>query len=357
MRKASSTKRRVRAVVIIPREVRRRLVFSGLGFLLILTIGTIGYRVIGGPSTSLIDSFYMTFITVATIGFSEVVDLANHPLGRIFTVFVSLAGIGTMTYLVMTLTAFVVEGQINTALRRRKMEKVIERFSDHFIVCGVEGTAQHIFNELRATNRPFVVVDADRVALEKLSTTHRHLATIEGDATDNETLAAAGLARAQGLFAVTSDDNQNLVVCLTAKQVNPKARVVVSCQVLRNMDKMRKAGADAVVSPTYIGGLRMASEMIRPTVVSFLDTMMSRKEEPLRVEEVVIPASFAPRPITALNLKQYGHLLLLAVKSGGGWSYNPPRSTVVSPGEVLVIMTTPEERQQLEAAVAAAAKL
>jgi len=340
---------------LIPREVRRRLAFSGIGFLGILLIGMVGYRIVGGPHSSWVDCFYMTFITVATIGYGEVVDLTGHPIGRIFTMFVSLAGIGTMTYMIMTLTAFVVEGQINAAFRRRRMEKVIEKFRDHFIVCGVEGTAQHILNELRATNRPFVVVDPDRVMLEKMASAYQNVAFIEGDPTDNETLQTAGLLQAKGLFAVTADDNQNLVVCLTAKQINHKVRVVVSCQELRNADKMRKAGADAVVSPTYIGGLRMASEMIRPTVVSFLDTMMSRKEEPLRVEEVMVPEGFAPRPLAALELKRYGNLLLLAVKSKGNWTYNPPTATVVSPGEALVIMTTPEERVQLERALTASA--
>jgi voltage-gated potassium channel len=333
---------------LIPREIRRRLAWSGLGFITILMVGTVGYRVIGGPGTSLVDAFYMTFITVATIGYGEIVDLTNHPLGRIFTVFISLAGIGTMTYMIMTLTAFVVEGQINTAFRRRRMEKVIEKFRDHFIVCGVEGTAQHILNELRATGRPFVVVVQERAAAEKLAAAYPHVAYIEGEPTDNETLETAGLSRAQGLFAVTADDNQNLVVCLTAKQMKPRLRVVVSCQELRNADKMRKAGADAVVSPTFIGGLRMASEMIRPTVVSFLDTMMSRKEEPLRVEEVTVPDGFTARPIAELDLKQYGQLLLLAVRAHGKWTYNPPRSTVISSGETLVIMTTPEERVQLQ---------
>lgn len=342
-------------IEVIPPEIRRRLAWSGFGLVGILVLGTAVYRIIGGAGTSLIDAFYMTFITVATIGFTEVIDLTHSPVGRLFTVFISLSGIGTMTYLVMTLTAFIVEGQINTAFRRKRMERVIERFRDHFVVCGVEGTAQHILNELRATDRPFVVVDPDRAKLEKLAGTFANIAFIEGDATDNATLLTAGLPTARGLFAVTADDNQNLVICLTAKQINPKARVVVSCQELRNSDKMRKAGADAVVSPTFIGGLRMASEMIRPTVVSFLDTMMSRKEEPLRVEEVIVPEGFAPRPISALSLKAYGHLLLLALKSKGDWTYNPSQETVISPGEALVIMTTPEERVHLERALNATA--
>lgn len=340
---------------LIPREIRRRLAWSGMGLLAILLIGMLGYRLIGGPGTKLVDCFYMTFITVATIGYGEIIDLTGHPIGRIFTMLVSLAGIGTMTYMIMTLTAFVVEGQINAAFRRRRMERVIEKFHDHYVVCGVEGTAQHILNELRATNRPFVVVDPDRVKLERLTAAYPNVVYIEGDPTDNETLELTGLSHAHGLFAVTADDNQNLVICLTSKQINPKARVVVSCQELRNADKMRKAGADAVVSPTFIGGLRMASEMIRPTVVSFLDTMMSRKEEPLRVEEVIVPAGVTPRPVTELGLERFRRSLLLAVRSKTGWSYNPPHDTVVSPGEALVIMTTPDERVQIEQALAALA--
>jgi voltage-gated potassium channel len=340
-------------VELIPRDVRRKLGWSGLGLLGVLTIGTVGYRIVGGPAATLVDCFYMTFITVATIGYGEVIDLSHSPAGRLFTVFVSLAGAGVLTYLVMTLTAFIVEGQINAAFRRRRMEKVIERFREHFIVCGAEGAALTIFNELRTTNRPFVVVDPDRGQLEKMAAVYANVAFIEGDATDNETLQSAGVAQARGLFAVTADDNQNLVVCLTAKQLNPRIRVVVSCQELRNADKMRKAGADSVVSPTYIGGLRMASEMIRPTVVSFLDTMMSRKEEPLRVEEVVVPEGLAPRTVADLDLGRFRRSLLLAVKSKAGWSYNPAREAVVSPGEALVIMTTPDERQQIETALLA----
>jgi voltage-gated potassium channel len=342
-------------IELIPREIRRKLGWSGLLLLAILAVGTIGYKIIGGAQATLVDCFYMTFITVATIGYGEVIDLAGHPLGRVFTVLVSLAGIGTMTYLIMTLTAFVVEGQINAAFRRRRMEKVIERFREHFIVCGAEGAALTIFNELRTTNRPFVVVDPDRGLLERLAAVYPNVAFIEGDATDNETLQSAGVAQARGVFAVTADDNQNLVVCLTAKQLNSKVRVVVSCQEMRNADKMRKAGADSVVSPTYIGGLRMASEMIRPTVVSFLDTMMSRKEEPLRVEEVVVPQGLAPRSVADLDLARFRRSLLLAVKSKSGWAYNPSRDTVVSPGEALVIMTTPDERQQIEQALTALA--
>jgi voltage-gated potassium channel len=134
---------------------------------------------------------------------------------------------------------------------------------------------------------------------------------------------------------------------LTAKQLNPRLRVVARCNDIRNTEKMKKAGADAVVSPGAIGGLRMASEMVRPTVVSFLDTMLRDREKNLRVEELPVPEAFVGRPISALNLKRFSHALLLAVKTGENWVYNPSESCVIDKENTLVFMTTPEGRNEL----------
>jgi voltage-gated potassium channel len=157
----------------------------------------------------------------------------------------------------------------------------------------------------------------------------------------------AGIEKAKGLFAVTGDDNQNLVVSLTAKQLNPNLRVVARCNEIKNSEKMKKAGADAIVSPTAIGGLRMASEMVRPTVVSFLDIMLRDREKSLRVEELPVPDSFVGKPVSALNLKRHADALLLAVKTGEDWVYNPSENYVITAENTLVFMTTPEGREGL----------
>ncbi len=171
---------------------------------------------------------------------------------------------------------------------------------------------------------------------------------IEGDATDDNTLLKAAITKAKGLFAVTGDDNQNLVICVTAKQLNPNIRVVAECNEMRNGEKMKKAGADSVVSPNLIGGLRMASEMIRPTVVSFLDIMLRDKEKNLRIEEVSVPPSFAEKPISALDIKKYPSLLLLAVKTKDDLIYNPSDDYIIRYDNTLIFMTTPEERRRFE---------
>jgi voltage-gated potassium channel len=235
------------------------------------------------------------------------------------------------------------------------MEKRIERMASHFIVCGADGVGTHIARELRATDRPFVVVDLDREKADRLAVDGEEPAVVVGDATDNETLRRAGIDRAQGLFAVTGDDNQNMVISLSARQLNPKIRLVARCEEMRNLEKMQRAGADAAVSPTSIGGMRMASVMLRPAVVTFLDVMLRREDENLRIEELPVPAGWAGRPLAALGLERYRRLLLLAVRRGPGWTYNPPRDHVMAEGDTLVFMGAPAERVELEKALAATA--
>jgi voltage-gated potassium channel len=205
----------------------------------------------------------------------------------------------------------------------------------------------YIANELHAIKRPHVIVDVNKKNVESNLESFHDEVFIEGDATDSDTLLRAGVEKAAGLFAVTGDDNQNLVVTLTAKQLNPGLRVVARCNHIRNTEKMKKVGADAVVSPSAIGGLRMASEMVRPTAVSFLDTMLRDREKNMRVEELPVPGSFAGRPISALNLKRFSHALLLAVRTGENWIYNPSESCVIDRENTLVFMTTPEGRDEL----------
>jgi voltage-gated potassium channel len=325
----------------------RKFIWAGAILIVIILIGTVGYWFIGGRQYSFVDTLYMTVITITTIGFAEVIDLSGNVGGRIFTIFIAIAGVGTMAYIVTNITALIVEGELTESFRRRKMEKIAGNYKDHYIVCGVGAVGFYIANELHDTKRPHVIVDVNKEKIMKSLELLHDEVFIEGDATDSNTLLKAGIEKAAGLFAVTGDDNQNLVVSLTAKQLNPRLKVVARCSDMRNSVKMKKAGADAVVSPTAIGGLRMASEMLRPTVVSFLDTMLRDTEINLRVEELPVPESFVGQPISALNLKRFAHALLLAVKTREDWVYNPSENYVTTPESTLVFMTTPEGREEL----------
>ncbi|HWR98459.1 MAG TPA: potassium channel protein [Candidatus Methanoperedens sp.] len=330
-------------------KIRRKALIAGGLLAIVLGVGTATYKHIGGERATWLDSLYMVVITIATIGYGEIIDLSQSPGGRVFTMFLSFAGIGILTYIMMSLTAFVVEGELNEAFRRRKMEKRIEKLREHYIVCGADGVGSHVARELAATQRPYVVVDTDREKIERFhGGGDEGPAFIVGDATDNETLRRAGIERARGLFAVTGDDNLNMVISLSARPLNPGIRVVARCEEPRNSEKMQRAGADSAVSPTRIGGLRMASEMLRPAVVGFLDVMLRREDEQLRIEELAVPAAIVGRSLAALELQRFAKLLLLAVRHAEGWTYNPARDYVMQTGDTLVFMGSPEERVELE---------
>ena len=332
----------------LPSQMYRRLIWATAILVVIVMVGTFGYWFMTSRQYSLVDTFYMTFITIATIGFGEIVDLSDNPGGRLFTVFISIAGIGVLAYVATNVTVFLVEGELKDSFRRRRMEIKAKGARDHYIVCGLGSVGSHVVNELHATRRPHVTIDVRTSDAEKILDSFKDEIFLEGDATDNDVLLKAGIGRAKGLFAVTEDDNQNLVICLTARQLNPDLRIVARCNEPKNNEKMTRAGADAVVSPTLIGGLRIASEMIRPTVVSFLDTMLRDKEKNLRVEEVAVPASFSTKTISTMGLRKLRRVLLLAVKTEDNWIYNPPDDYIIVPASTLVFMTDVEGRDELE---------
>jgi len=313
----------------------------------VLVIGTVGYRYFGGEQYSWVDCFYMTFITIATIGFGEIVDLSNNHYGRLFTVFIGFAGIATLTYLLSTVTAFILEGDLNLAWRRKKMMRRIETLQGHYIVCGVGRVGSNVAHELNQTGRACVLIDEDMQHIEAYVLKHPDQLYLHGDATDNDLLLAAGVGRAKGVFAVAADDSKNLVISLSAKQLNPNVRVVARCHDVKNVEKTRHAGADEIVSPDFTGGLRLVSAMVRPQVVSFLDEMM-KSEDNLRMEEIAVPDTLSGKPLSVLY---HGNkdCVVLAIKHVGQWSFNPPSQHLVQGGDILMVMTTPHGRERIEA--------
>jgi voltage-gated potassium channel len=310
--------------------------------------GTIGYLIISGGKASVIDAFYMVFITVATIGYGEVIDMSNSPAGRVFTILIGFTGIGTLTYLFSAITAFVLESDINHAYRRLRMERMITAMSGHYIVCGIGRVGRYIVDELIKTERPFVVIDANEKTVEAHGERTGHQIHLTGDASDDDMLLRAGVARCRGVFAVTGDDSKNLVISLSARQINPTVRIVARVHDPRNAEKTRRAGADEIVSPDFTGGMRLASAMLRPHAVNFMD-MMLHTENNLRVEEIIVPESF--RPCLVKELGQSRDWMLVAIRSGDKWTFNPGAEALVEPGQALISIISPAGRRELEKAV------
>jgi voltage-gated potassium channel len=328
-------------------HVIRNLIFSFAALILVLLIGTVGYRILGGPHYSWLDCFYMTFITISTIGYNEVVDVTGYEYGRLFTVFIGISGIGMLGYVLSTITAFMLESDLNESWRRKKMQQRIAHLKSHYIVCGAGLVGSNVTHELTSTGRICVIVDADMEIIDRYLSSHPGQLYLLGDATNNDVLLAAGVMHARGVFAVAHDDSQNLVISLSAKQLNPALRVVARCHDLKNAEKTRRAGADEIVSPDYTGGLRIVSAMVRPHVVSFLDDML-KSDDSVRMEEIIVPIGLSDKPLSVLY---HGNIdcLVLAIRSGvNGWLFNPPAKHIVQGGDVLMVMTSPAGRMRLE---------
>jgi voltage-gated potassium channel len=331
----------------------RGLVSGLLVMVLVHVVGTVGYHQIGAPTATWVDSFYMTFITVATIGYGEVVDLSASPFGRLFTVGIAIVGIATLSYLFSTFLALLIESDLNAAFRRHRMERTIARMEGHYIVCGIGRVGSNVARELLRTQRELVVVERDPARLQEWLESCPESLHLLGDAADDEALVRAGVFRCAGVFAVTGDDSHNLMIALSVKLLNVKARVVARLHDVRNADKARRAGADEIVSPDFTGGMRIASAMIRPHVVTFMDQML-RTDDSLRVEEVIVPQGH-PVTMVARLLPRSRDYILMAAHERGQWIFNPPEDHLVHPGTALVLMTSPGGRKELEALFASRA--
>ena len=324
---------------------RKRIYISLALFAAVYIIGVIGFKLFGGPAVSLLDCFYMTAITISTIGYGEVVDLSGSPAGRIFNILFIILSLGTIAFAVSSITAFIVEGELKNLLGRRRMEKDIARLKDHYIVCGSDETAQTVVRELLLTQRDFVVVEPSKEKIEKIASLGDFLYVL-GDPAEDAVLQKAGLDKAKGILLSLPTDEANLFVTLTARSLNPKARIIAKGTDLKSFDKMKRAGADSVVSPSFIGGMRMVSDMVRPAVVTFLDKMLYDKEHVMRVEEVAVGkgSPLVGKTIQESAVRERTKALLVAVRKAEtkDYEFNPSSDRVVQENDVFIFIGSPE---------------
>lgn len=222
------------------------------------------------------------------------------------------------------------------------MERAIEHLHDHVIVCGIGTTGRHIVRELSAAGTRFVAIDTDEHRLQELNETHGgNMLHIHGDATDDAVMERAGITKCLGIIAALSDDRSNLFVTISARALNKKARIVAKAVEASTERKLYRAGADSVVSPNYIGGMRLANEMIRPKTVEFLDRILQDRDgNQLRIEEIVLPegSSIFGRTLAQTRIRNTGALVLAIHQPDGTYVYNPKGDMVIAERSGIVVL-------------------
>lgn len=329
------------------REPLKKFITILTVLLLLVLFSTVGIHLIEGWSW--LDSLWHTIITISTVGYEEV-----HPLstaGKIFTMVVIVFTFAIFAYGASTVAAMIFEGELQKILTVKRMEKMISKLKNHTIVCGLGRTGQAAIKELYKEKIPFVVIEKDESKIEEAKEHYPNLIYIHGDATQDETLLKAGVKSASNLIVATADDADNLFITLSAKNLNPKIRIVTRANSEENVIKLKRAGATEVILPNVIGGLRMASLAIRPSVVSFLDIVTHHGEIDLRLEEVKVPkgSPFHGKLLKDLDIpKKTGVIVIGIRREDGSFILNPTSTTMVLEGDSLIIIGTKEQAEKLK---------
>jgi voltage-gated potassium channel len=312
---------------------------------LVVVGGTLGYVVVEGWSAW--DAFYMTVITVTTVGYREI-----HPLsraGETLTVLLLFGGVGAALYTFTLIASGVVEGELPSRLQWRRRERMLDTIKNHFIICGYGRIGSTVASQLKRENVPFVVVERDpgrcQVALDE------GLPAIEGDASREDVLRHAGIDRARGLIAVVGSDAENVYAVLSAHVMRPDLFIVGRAETADAVQKLRRAGADRVISPYQIGAVQIAQTALRPAVVDFVELATSSENLELAIEEIPVKASsaLADRSILEANLRQrFGVIVVGIQRQDLTMEFNPEPDTAIRAGDKLVVLGRPHSLKRLE---------
>ena len=330
-----------------------RFLGTALFFAAVLLFGTLGYMGIENWSPG--DSLYMTIITLTAVGYDEVHPLS--PTGRIFTSFILAGGITGLGLWFAFLTSFIVELDLTHVLRKRRTERAIRKMEHHVIVCGSGRTGSQVVEELLMAGESFVVVERDPEKTKQLQELLPDIMVIEGDATTDHFLEEAGIREARGLITCLSADTDNLFVCLSARDQKGDLEIVARAYEEETVSKLYRAGADHVVSPNASGAIRMASYMLRPVVVSFLDVATRSPDLTLRMEQERVSESspLVGKALADIKLPQYTGLIVIGIRKKNPpeaeedftYVFNPQADTQLDPGDIMIVLGKPEQIDKL----------
>lgn len=326
-------------------EEKRKLKFILLAFTLLLIIGVVGYMAL--LKVGFVDALYMTVITISTVGFGEVGTTSSQ--SEIFSVFMIFLGVGIVGYTFTTVVAMFVEGKVRDLWKGSKMDRKISALKDHYIICGSGELAEVIINKFIHEKLDFVVITDNHEDLEDFS--HHDILVVEGQSTEESVLEHAGIEKAKGLVTTLDEEVDNIVTVLTARNMNKDIYMIANSITKSGREKLLKVGANKTLSVNEISGKRMASLMIKPNIISFLDVVTRIGDIELDLEEVIIKKGsyLEDKNLLEAQIPNKTGLTVLAIKKieDGKFLFNPPVNYTFKIGDVLIVLGKEEQVDKL----------
>ena len=323
----------------------RKLKYILYAFSLLLIIGIVGYMLL--LKVDFVDALYMTVITISTVGFGEVGTTSHW--SEIFSICMIFLGVGIVGYAFTTIVAMFVEGKVSDLWKGNKMERKISALSDHYIIFGSGELAEVIINKFLDENLNFVVITDNREDLDDYS--HHNILVVEGHSTEENVLKHAGVEKAKGLIAALDTEVDNIVTVLTARNLNEKIYIIANAITKSGSEKLLKVGANKTLSAVEISGNRMASLMIKPNIISFLDVVTRMGDVELDLEEVIVKKGsyLENKTLVEAEIPKKTGLTVLAIKKidDGKLLFNPPVNYTFKIGDILIILGREEQVDKL----------
>jgi voltage-gated potassium channel len=312
---------------------------------IIVVVGILGYTFI--EKWTVLDSIYMLVITLFTVGFKEV-----HPLsagGKIFTMIIIVGGVGSAIYAAGQVAEIIVEGEMTGYRKRRNMDKKIKDMKDHYVICGFGRVGHQVAQVFESSQVPFVVIDPKKESYDELEA--KGVAVLIGDATDDAVLMAAGIDRAKCLIACSDSDVANVYITLSARQLSSSLYIVARASLKDTEKKLTMAGANRVMSPYFISGIRMAAMATRPVTIDFLDLVTHGGLVDFSLFQITIPpgSPLSGKSIAEADIRNTSGVLVLAIrKSDGSFDLQPKETSKIDANDVLVVLGTQEQFDSLQ---------
>ncbi|TDT39608.1 voltage-gated potassium channel [Maribacter spongiicola] len=312
--------------------------------LMVLAFGVLGYRFVADYSW--VDALYMTIITVTTVGFSEVRPMG--PEGKIFTIILIVTSVFIVGFAISIVTEYLLSRNSVELLKKKKMKNAIANLNQHVIVCGFGRNGMQAAERLKAYKRPFVVIEKDKEVIERYED---DILFIEGDANDDDVLLEACIGKAQYLIATLPDDAANLFVVLSARQLKKSLFIISRASLVNSQKKLILAGADKVIMPDKIGGDHMASLVVMPDLITFMDKLSVEGEHTTNLEEVAIE-DFANQidcnSLRDLDLRRKtGCTIIGYISPDGNYIINPEADMKLQPKSKVIVLGRPEQIKKL----------